>query len=224
MHLLPLPLSCLIGPDSIYPLYPPLNSFSSPPPHFDSPSYTSHPPVSSLRYSLLSLPSCYLTFFILSLLYSHPSNHVHCAPFFTFLLKIPSPLPSFLPYYPYTHRPSKDREAYYKRQQRENILNSLIEGASLSTAVLSSKQVAPPYLLSHLLLPPPSPPPSTPLPLALHLHAPLSFPLSPPWPVLLLHLDLYLFIPLIVKHLQYIPSIPVILPFHFLLFLHHLLP
>ena len=38
-------------------------------------------------------------------------------------------------------RPSADREAHYKRQQRENILNNLIEGGSLSSKILSSKQV-----------------------------------------------------------------------------------
>jgi hypothetical protein len=46
-----------------------------------------------------------------------------------------------LPPLPSPYRPSADRIAYYKRQQRENILNSLIEGASLSASVLSSKQV-----------------------------------------------------------------------------------
>jgi hypothetical protein len=134
-------------------LSPPLNCLPSsppppPPPHFVSPSYTSYPLVSSLLFcNLLSFPPVFLTFFLLSL---HFSSFLF-SPLFLPLINHLLPFFSlFLTYNPYEHRPSKDREAYYKRQQRENILSSLIEGASLSAAVLSSKQVALLYLFFYL--------------------------------------------------------------------------
>ena len=146
MYLLPLPLSYLILP---YSLYPPLNRLPSPPPppHLVSPSYTSYPLISSLLYILLSFPPVFLTFFLLSL---HYSSFLFCPLFLP-----PTDPPLLFPLSYHTtpkHRPSKDREAYYKRQQRENILNSLIEGASLSAAVLSSKQVTHLYLFFYLFM------------------------------------------------------------------------